>query len=225
MVPFPGAASAATQRSVPIAASTIGTGTEGAPGQDARKAGPMPTRLAATILLIVALVAACAAPAGESTPGAAEPTAEPTPAVTAEPTPAVTAESMPAASETAGELALPEDVTLTSIADFEPVTGVAHFNQLTDDAFNISIDVESGEATTRTDFNALLLAGTCASQTEPADFDGALKVQSFEGAETGGGTALLLSGDELDGVLGAPHSILVTDGPGLNNLACGEIEG
>jgi hypothetical protein len=132
---------------------------------------------------------------------------------------------MPAASETAGELALPEDVTLTSIADFEPVTGVAHFNQLTDDAFNISIDVESGEATTRTDFNALLLAGTCASQTEPADFDGALKVQSFEGAETGGGTALLLSGDELEGVLGAPHSILITDGPGLNNLACGEIEG
>jgi hypothetical protein len=35
----------------------------------------------------------------------------------------------------------------------------------------------------------------------------------------------VVSLDELGEILGSPHSILITDGPGLNNLACGEIGG
>ena len=129
-------------------------------------------------------------------------------------------------SESPAKLELPDDVTLEWIGDFEPVTGLAHFNQLTDDAVSITGSVESSEQAAALGFVVLVLPGRCADHPEPVateDFRGALLTETFFPGETPT-IAFVASRDQLEEILASPHSILVTDAPGLHNLACGDIE-
>jgi hypothetical protein len=183
------------------------------------------TGIAASVGLIAALTG-CASPAPGATTRASTATFAPTattPQATATTEAVATVVPTPIPTESPAELGLPDDVTLEWIGDFEPVTGLAHFNQLTEDSFSISIDVETSSEGAAQGFAVLLLSGTCADQSEPADFQGALFTESFGPGDTPA-FAFVVSRDELEGILTSAHSILVTDAPGLHNLACGDIE-
>ena len=164
-------------------------------------------RLATVLALIITLIAACAAPT--ATPDGTTPEPEASEAAVATPEPS------------ASELALPDDLTLEELAD-STVTGVARFEQLTEGDLAISVGEMQSEFESPLGYAALILRGTCAEQSEPADFDGAIDVQAFDEGES---AMFQVSPDQLLEILSSPNSILVTNGPGDHNLACADIGG
>lgn len=125
----------------------------------------------------------------------------------------------PAATPTIEVLLLPGTRLFEALSEFSNVTGQATFSQPSADQIAISIDLESDQPAPL-GFVALLLAGTCAEQTEPADFAGALAQSIFDDGEV---AQLVISTTELGAVLTAPHAILITNGPGDQNLACADL--
>ena len=170
----------------------------------------MQIRLIATLALI-ALTAACAAPASE-TPSEAG--ASQTADATAEPTPT------PTATETAAELALPDDVTLEPDGT-STVSGEAHFAAEGTDEVAITVTLQGAEDLLFGAFHLLVLPGTCDELSEPADWDPALDDRDVNLGEEAESPVVVA----LDEILGSPHLVLVTNAPGDHNLACGEIEG
>lgn len=168
----------------------------------------MQTRLIASLALI-ALTAACAAPASE-TPSEADATE----------TADATAEPMPTASETAAELALPDDVTLEPDGA-STVSGEAHFAAEGSDEVAITVTLQGAEDLMFGAFHLLVLPGTCDELSEPSDWDLALDDRSVSLGEEAESPVVVA----LDEILGTPHLVLVTNAPGDHNLACGEIEG
>lgn len=168
----------------------------------------MQTRLIATLALI-ALTAACAAPASETPPEAG---ASQTADATTEPT--------PTASETAAELALPDDVTLEPDGA-STVSGEAHFAAEGIDEVAITVTLQGAEDLLFGAFHLLVLPGTCDELSEPADWDSALDDRDVNLGEEADSPVVVA----LDEILGSPHLVLVTNAPGDHNLACGEIEG
>ncbi len=126
----------------------------------------------------------------------------------------------PAATPTQVVLLLPGNRLFESLAEFSNITGQASFSQLSADEIAITIDLETDQPAPL-GFIALLLAGTCADQTEPADFAGAIaQTETFSAGET---AELVISATDLGGILTAPHAILVANGPGDQNLACADL--
>jgi hypothetical protein len=160
--------------------------------------------LTATVLITACQGAPAATVEPDSTEASATTTASAEPAATA--------------SEEA-ELALPEDVTLESIGD-SSLSGEAHFASQGTDEVAVTVTLEGTEELSTFDaFTLLVLPGTCAEQSEPADFASALDQETVDlGTEAESPVVVPLA--EL---VDSPHSILVTNAPGDRNLACGDI--
>jgi hypothetical protein len=115
---------------------------------------------------------------------------------------------------------LPGNRLFGSLSEFSNVTGQASFSQLSADEIAISIALETDQPAPL-GFIALLLAGTCSDQSEPADFAGAIaQSETFSDGET---AELVISATDLAGILMAPHAILVANGAGDQNLACADL--
>jgi hypothetical protein len=168
------------------------------------------------------LAAGFAAACGSSAPSATAVSTATASVATASSSPATTQAPVatPATTPTVGALLLPADGVFESLAEFSNVTGQASFSQLSADEIAISIDLETDQPAPL-GFIALLLAGTCADQTEPADFAGA--VAQSETFAAGEAAQLLISTTDLAQILTAPHAILIANGPGDQNLACADL--
>ena len=173
----------------------------------------MQTRLI-TSLALIALTAACAAPASE-TPSEADATE------TADATASTEATAEPTASETPAALALPDDVALESEGT-STISGEANFAAEGSDEVAITITLQGAEDLEFGRFHVLVLAGTCDELPEPsrAFFDSALDDRGVDLGDEAESPVVVA----LDEILGAPHLVLVTNAPGDRYLACGEIE-
>ena len=172
----------------------------------------MRSRLIGMLTLTSLVLAACGGTGGSPAAPAASAPATVAPSA-ATPTASTAASSAPSAA-----LALPADVALASLTG-GTTKGTAHFAKAANPAETLLTVKMDEVGTTFDQFVVLVSPGTCADQTEPADFAGAYKKMTVKVGKEAESVATF----DLAPVLAGPHAILLTNAPGDHNLACGDI--